>query len=110
MTLLDSLKKFTTVVADTGDIESMRAFKDRKSTRLNSSHVETSYAVFCLKKKKGPTPEPAGASAGGTITVHLPDAPGPDDLDPPNGCSRTRTPNQQALPPRTPPPPPRSND
>src|SRR5690554_3375260 len=25
--------------------------KDRKSTRLNSSHVRTSYAVFCLKKK-----------------------------------------------------------
>src|SRR5690349_23928839 len=29
---------------------------DRKSTRLNSSHVEISYAVFCLKKKKTPTP------------------------------------------------------
>src|SRR5690349_21864208 len=27
------------------------AWVDRKSTRLNSSHVETSYAVFCLKKK-----------------------------------------------------------
>src|SRR5690349_13178526 len=27
--------------------------EDRKSTRLNSSHVEISYAVFCLKKKKG---------------------------------------------------------
>src|SRR5690554_2449034 len=27
-------------------------FKDRKSTRLNSSHVRISYAVFCLKKKK----------------------------------------------------------
>src|SRR5690349_22156680 len=26
--------------------------EDRKSTRLNSSHVEISYAVFCLKKKK----------------------------------------------------------
>src|SRR5438067_8341396 len=26
--------------------------KDRKSTRLNSSHVSRSYAVFCLKKKK----------------------------------------------------------
>src|SRR5690349_24544222 len=25
---------------------------DRKSTRLNSSHVESSYAVFCLKKKR----------------------------------------------------------
>src|SRR5438874_5570272 len=29
-----------------------RAELDRKSTRLNSSHVEISYAVFCLKKKK----------------------------------------------------------
>src|SRR5690349_22485411 len=28
--------------------------QDRKSTRLNSSHVEISYAVFCLKKKKNP--------------------------------------------------------
>src|SRR5438874_7984585 len=28
------------------------ASRDRKSTRLNSSHVEISYAVFCLKKKK----------------------------------------------------------
>src|SRR5699024_11841048 len=27
-------------------------FGDRKSTRLNSSHVSISYAVFCLKKKK----------------------------------------------------------
>src|SRR5438874_3956090 len=31
-----------------GDV---RALGDRKSTRLNSSHVEISYAVFCLKKK-----------------------------------------------------------
>src|SRR5690349_22527070 len=29
-----------------------RFAQDRKSTRLNSSHVEISYAVFCLKKKK----------------------------------------------------------
>src|SRR5438874_5524040 len=29
-----------------------RKVRDRKSTRLNSSHVEISYAVFCLKKKK----------------------------------------------------------
>src|SRR5690349_23076151 len=33
-----------------------RARIDRKSTRLNSSHVEISYAVFCLKKKKKNTP------------------------------------------------------
>src|SRR6267378_4015785 len=29
-----------------------KTYVDRKSTRLNSSHVEISYAVFCLKKKK----------------------------------------------------------
>src|SRR5207245_10835050 len=31
---------------------SMRVERDRKSTRLNSSHGSISYAVFCLKKKK----------------------------------------------------------
>src|SRR2546426_6757400 len=31
------------------------AFTDRKSTRLNSSHLVISYAVFCLKKKKKKT-------------------------------------------------------
>src|SRR3712207_7812925 len=30
----------------------VRAVEDRKSTRLNSSHANISYAVFCLKKKK----------------------------------------------------------
>src|SRR3712207_8965827 len=40
------------------EYELLRAFaeaqglKDRKSTRLNSSHANISYAVFCLKKKK----------------------------------------------------------
>src|SRR5688500_20398888 len=29
-----------------------RRYRDRKSTRLNSSHLVISYAVFCLKKKK----------------------------------------------------------
>src|SRR5436309_5634085 len=32
--------------------ESLGAERDRKSTRLNSSHVKSSYAVFCLKKKR----------------------------------------------------------
>src|SRR5690554_7351569 len=30
----------------------VQSSRDRKSTRLNSSHVRISYAVFCLKKKK----------------------------------------------------------
>src|SRR2546427_11494460 len=36
--------------ADLGDEVQQRG--DRKSTRLNSSHSQISYAVFCLKKKK----------------------------------------------------------
>src|SRR5699024_11465500 len=37
----------------TGDVQNyyLNYFSDRKSTRLNSSHVSISYAVFCLKKK-----------------------------------------------------------
>src|SRR5699024_12530935 len=33
-------------------LENLFKISDRKSTRLNSSHVSISYAVFCLKKKK----------------------------------------------------------
>src|SRR5690606_40518078 len=40
----NSFKNVVTYSADQG--------RDRKSTRLNSSHVKISYAVFCLKKKK----------------------------------------------------------
>src|SRR5688572_31281927 len=32
--------------------DALREKRDRKSTRLNSSHSQISYAVFCLKKKK----------------------------------------------------------
>src|SRR2546426_5065940 len=37
---------------------SIRVWSDRKSTRLNSSHLVISYAVFCLKKKKTHPPSP----------------------------------------------------
>src|SRR5438445_5163413 len=37
--------------------EMLAGFKDRKSTRLNSSHANISYAVFCLKKKRQNTQE-----------------------------------------------------
>src|SRR2546430_12118727 len=41
------------------DARAARAHQDRKSTRLNSSHSQISYAVFCLKKKKKTnTPQP----------------------------------------------------
>src|SRR3712207_8849995 len=42
-------------VLDAADVQPRRprdALQDRKSTRLNSSHANISYAVFCLKKKK----------------------------------------------------------
>src|SRR3989442_8388458 len=39
-------------IARRPDRRSARSRSDRKSTRLNSSHVRISYAVFCLKKKK----------------------------------------------------------
>src|SRR2546428_3317820 len=44
------------------DASSARYAPDRKSTRLNSSHDQISYAVFCLKKKKEPSPSSASAS------------------------------------------------
>src|SRR5690349_22467370 len=45
--------------------------EDRKSTRLNSSHVEISYAVFCLKKKRRsmPTRTPRSHSCASTLTA-----------------------------------------
>src|SRR5699024_11525294 len=43
--------KAAAAVADAGSAVELYA-GDRKSTRLNSSHVSISYAVFCLKKKK----------------------------------------------------------
>src|SRR3989442_11862182 len=35
------------------NVSAPRSSRDRKSTRLNSSHVRISYAAFCFKKKKG---------------------------------------------------------
>src|SRR5438445_5136409 len=42
---------FQTSVTDPLGETSSKVYKDRKSTRLNSSHANISYAVFCLKKK-----------------------------------------------------------
>src|SRR2546430_4219043 len=43
-------------LTDTHVAAFVRRRLDRKSTRLNSSHSQISYAVFCLKKKKKPLP------------------------------------------------------
>src|SRR3989442_8850909 len=40
--------------------------RDRKSTRLNSSHVRISYAVFCLKKKKAAPTTPSVPACSST--------------------------------------------
>src|SRR2546427_8863252 len=46
--------------------------RDRKSTRLNSSHSQISYAVFCLKKKKKGIPSrPTTVSSHGANTVRV---------------------------------------
>src|SRR2546427_3358180 len=47
--------KDATVLRHVGDAEPGQVVRDRKSTRLNSSHSQISYAVFCLKKKKNNT-------------------------------------------------------
>src|SRR5690348_17643407 len=44
--------------------ENLAVIRDRKSTRLNSSHPSKSYAVFCLKKKTTRASLPADASFG----------------------------------------------
>src|SRR5690606_40608870 len=54
---IDKLKKDSkfrnyTISAIAQEVGFNTAESDRKSTRLNSSHVKISYAVFCLKKKK----------------------------------------------------------
>src|SRR5258708_11325804 len=65
-TLLDQIERYSPELldvfkrlADSGMVESARRLKtsrDRKSTRLNSSHQIISYAVFCLKKKTKSNP------------------------------------------------------
>src|SRR3712207_7376110 len=44
---------------------------DRKSTRLNSSHANISYAVFCLKKKKNTTQNTSTTSSSTSASGHL---------------------------------------
>src|SRR3989442_11930025 len=46
------IAKWEEFFEEMGYLSKIIAVADRKSTRLNSSHVRISYAVFCLKKKK----------------------------------------------------------
>src|SRR3989442_4664550 len=54
ITMTDQDRHVTRIARDFTWLDSTVAWPrpDRKSTRLNSSHVRISYAVFCLKKKK----------------------------------------------------------
>src|SRR3712207_6887586 len=45
------------MTTDTASSTRLSTMADRKSTRLNSSHANISYAVFCLKKKKKNRPQ-----------------------------------------------------
>src|SRR5947209_17312267 len=49
---LEELAGETVRIVERGEYEAPSGRRDRKSTRLNSSHANISYAVFCLKKKK----------------------------------------------------------
>src|SRR5207249_7668566 len=52
-----------------------RSSTDRKSTRLNSSHVSISYAVFCLKKKRSQISKSAADPLEDLVTFHRADPP-----------------------------------
>src|SRR5688572_32679173 len=56
-----------------GDRVARQFHRDRKSTRLNSSHSQTSYAVFCLKKKKQMLPSelPRPLISNTVLPVHI---------------------------------------
>src|SRR5205807_4986859 len=55
--------------------------EDRKSTRLNSSHLVISYAVFCLKKKKYPLCADIGLDVAGHYILGLHATQGVDIAD-----------------------------
>src|SRR3712207_8017243 len=50
--LLELLEERAPILRREGVLHELLRDRDRKSTRLNSSHANISYAVFCLKKKK----------------------------------------------------------
>src|SRR5690554_7128310 len=73
---------------------------DRKSTRLNSSHVRISYAVFCLKKKKHTTtlPRLTLRSRGGRPPRPTSARPPPRPMSPPARLRRTLSPRHPPVP------------
>src|SRR5436305_9643169 len=57
--------QFSTPEVDILCAKEVFALRDRKSTRLNSSHVRISYAVFCLKKKNALNSSTEGEAVSG---------------------------------------------
>src|SRR5256885_8331939 len=77
--ILGELRQFSSATCDICDeavARMLATFTDRKSTRLNSSHLVISYAVFCLKKKKTPTatatPQHSAPTSTPPATIHTP--------------------------------------
>src|SRR5699024_11743142 len=63
---------YFTIDRNTTSFITFRRWTDRKSTRLNSSHVSISYAVFCLKKKiKGNQRESNISSTIELCNIHM---------------------------------------
>src|SRR5699024_11466686 len=67
---------------------------DRKSTRLNSSHVSKSYAVFCLKKKNGQSTRGNMPRRATTTTPKPPTTPITRSATPSPPCSTSATQSQ----------------
>src|SRR5947207_5102279 len=64
------VRRFGSALTRRGELDAAHPARDRKSTRLNSSHTVISYAVFCLKKKKH-TSDELGAGLKKTSAFHL---------------------------------------
>src|SRR2546426_4270289 len=81
----DCIADFTTIRLEQAGQDRVRVsgVRDRKSTRLNSSHLVISYAVFCLKKKKTTrtTQRKILVRTNTTGTTHVP-APAPSTRQP----------------------------
>src|SRR5256886_4391657 len=71
---------------------SKRSPPDRKSTRLNSSHSQISYAVFCLKKKISHPVFPV-AEKPGEIVQHVQRRVGLEQSQAPRWCTPARVPH-----------------
>src|SRR2546430_10136031 len=83
-----------------------RAARDRKSTRLNSSHSQISYAVFCLQKKTPPPPPPRPPPPPPHHPPPPPPPPAPHPPPRPPAPPPLPPPHTAPSPPSTTPPPP----